>query len=118
MGVLKEIISLYKYNSVRACGEVLAQMVAECVQIPRDAVIVPLPTIGRHIRERGLDHTAHLAKHLALLFGCKMRRILVRNNNCTQVGASLTERRAQAKTAYTLKKDVDRLQNYYLVDDV
>ena len=93
-------------------------MVAECVQIPRDAVIVPLPTIGRHIRERGFDHTAHLARHLARLFGCRARRILVRNNNCTQVGASLMERQVQAKTAYALKKDVDRLQSYYLVDDV
>ncbi len=29
-----------------------------------EVVVVPLPTIGRHVRERGLDHTAILAKEV------------------------------------------------------
>ena len=116
--ILKKLISDYKYNSVRSCGAILAQMVAECIKMPHDAKIVPLPTISKHIRERGFDHTKCLAKQLARLTGCSVAQILQRNNNCTQVGASQVERQEQAKTAYTLKKDVDRSKNYYLLDDV
>ena len=55
--MLKKLINNYKYNSVRSCGEVMAEMVADCVLLPDDVILVPLPTIGRHIRERGFDHT-------------------------------------------------------------
>lgn len=116
--MLKEIVSMYKYDSVRSCGEVLAQMVVECAKIPRDAILVPLPTISKHIRERGFDHAKNLAKQIARLVGCKTSQILLRNNNCTQVGASQEKRQEQAKTAYVLKKNVDRSKNYYLLDDV
>ena len=68
MGALKSLINNYKYNSVRACGDALAELLAECINI-ESAVVVPLPTIGKHVRERGFDHTKLLARKLVRLKG-------------------------------------------------
>lgn len=67
-GALKSLINNYKYNSVRACGDALAELLAECINI-ESAVVVPLPTIGKHVRERGFDHTKLLARKLVRLKG-------------------------------------------------
>ncbi len=61
-GLLKQLVSLYKYEGVRACGAELAKLFAQkykCIQ--EDVVLVPLPTIRKHIRERGFDHVYDIA---------------------------------------------------------
>ena len=75
--------------------------------------LVPLPTINRHIRERGFDHIGLVCRKT----GLPTEYALVRNKNTVQVGASLEQRREQAKTAYLLK-NVDVNKNYILIDDV
>lgn len=103
---------------MRACGELLAELVRECVKVPRGAILVPLPTIGRHIRERGFDHTKLLAKHLARNTSLKTAMVLMRSNNTTQVGANEKMRKIQAEMAYHVRKQVDINGDYILVDDV
>lgn len=78
-----------------------------------DYTLVPLPTINRHIRERGFDHIGLICKKT----GLPVERALVRNKNTVQVGASLEQRREQAKQAYLLNS-VNLNKNYLLVDDV
>ena len=80
--------------------------------------IVPLPTISKHIRERGFDHMRCLAKNVATISGAHMSELLIRNNNTVQVGASAEKRAEQAKTAYILKDNIDRDADYLLIDDV
>ena len=63
-GTLKALINAYKYKSVRACSVALAELLAEFIDVEK-AAIVPLPTIGKHVRDRGFDHTAILARKLA-----------------------------------------------------
>ena len=75
--------------------------------------LVPLPTINRHIRERGFDHIGLICKKT----GLPVERVLLRNKNTVQVGASLEQRREQAKQAYLLGS-VDLNKKYLLVDDV
>lgn len=81
-------------------------------------LVVPLPTIERHIRERGFDHIDLLVKKFVRLNACRRSRALIRGNNAVQVGASEEKRIEQAKTAYIPKNDIDRDANYLLVDDV
>ena len=75
--------------------------------------MVPLPTIRKHIRERGFDHIALICKRL----GLPIERALIRAANSVQVGANNERRREQAALAYKAGV-VDGAKNYLLVDDV
>lgn len=84
-------------------------------------IIIPLPTISRHVRERGFDHTFELAKCLAKLRpGWRQQRILVRANDTVQVGAPESVRLTQAKHAFKInpKYQLDKDTTYILIDDV
>lgn len=124
-GVLKKLVSEFKYESVRAVGEVLAEMLDETIPdlsavLPEGAevVVVPLPTIGKHVRKRGLDHTLILARKLAKMRGWKCERVLERAVDTVQVGAKAKERQEQAKRAYEVSREVDSKKYYLLLDDV
>ena len=110
-GLLRRLIEIYKYNSVRAASFELAELLAGLVG--DGWVLVPLPTIRRHIRERGFDHVGLICEKTGLL----MERALIRENNCVQVGADMETRRRQAAEAYRAV-DVDANRRYLLVDDV
>lgn len=114
----------YKYKSIRKTAEVLAELMDAA--IPKDfgsfqsssVVVVPLPTITRHIRERGFDHTLLLAKKLARRRGWKVERVISRVNRTVQVGADEETRKRQAKSAYEVSARLDDLKTYLLLDDV
>ncbi len=145
-GALSKLVSEYKYKSVRACGEVLAGLLDAVIPegalevsedvlevssgtsgVPaegvgdlgrRKVVVVPLPTIGRHVRDRGVDHTWQLAKKLARRRGWRCERILGRKNDTVQVGAKMKERQEQAARAYEVCGVIDEVMTYVLLDDV
>lgn len=120
-GLLAELIKEYKYGPVWAIGGVLAEFLA--VAIPcykEEVIIVPLPTIGRHIRERGFDHMWLMGRRLAKIKGWRCERILGRRNATVQVGADKEQRKEQAEVAYELKRkrSLEVEKRYLLVDDV
>lgn len=124
-GALRKLVSEFKYESVRAAGEVLVEMLDEVVPdfakiLPEGAevVVVPLPTIGRHVRQRGLDHTLVLARKLAKRRGWRCEKVLTRAADTVQVGAKAKERREQAERAYEVVRPVDTEKYYLLLDDV
>ena len=82
-------------------------------------VIVPLPTIRKHIRERGFDHTKRIAKEFGKRRGLLVSEVLLRVNKTVQVGADEETREKQAAEAYAVdmeKFDADK--TYLLLDDV
>ena len=109
------------------CG-VLRKVETEIKEI-RQIVLVPLPTIRKHIRERGFDHTLRLCFELENFlqkrlddFGIsvKYQSLLVRKNKTVQVGKEKKERVKQAEKAYGIREGVE-IENktlYILVDDV
>lgn len=121
-GVLEKLVEEYKYQSVRAMGPVLAELLNEV--IPKDfgenekIVIVPLPTIGKHVRERGLDHTLKIAKGLARMRGWECQKVLARAMDTVQVGTKAAERKEQAEKAYEVQGRIDKTCKYLLLDDV
>lgn len=122
-GVLARLIKDYKYRSVRAAGEVLAEILDEAIGEAMEleakrVVIVPLPTIGRHIRERGLDHTWDLAKRLAKRRGWKCQRVLGRKADTVQVGATRKQREEQAARSYEVVAKISPDATYLLLDDI
>lgn len=145
-GVLAKLTKEYKYKSLRAAGEVLADLVVARMGDElengsmngldgsggdsndgfegnfggdsRGIVVVPLPTIGKHIRQRGFDHTADLAKKIAARKGWEYEELLGRATSTVQVGASMEKRKEQAERTYYVKRQVENGKMYVLVDDV
>lgn len=142
-GLLRDLVEEYKYQSIRATAPVLADFLdatlpdnlgttsntpASCAPKTSDSTtslspvtIVPLPTIPRHIRERGFDHTLLLAKKLSKKRqNFSVESLLIRQESTVQVGANEQTRKKQARSAYALKKDAKLSPNttYLLLDDV
>ena len=126
-----ERIKLDDRSSVKS-GDVLVEtskMMDTEIQEIRKIVLVPLPTIRKHIRERGFDHTLRLCfelenflqKRLAKL-GMKVEYedLLVRKNKTVQVGKEKKERVKQAEKAYGIREGIkiESKTLYILVDDV
>ena len=120
--LLDNLIHTYKYDSVRALSKIFAELLDQILpqDLPQNTCIVPLPTSTKHIRERSLDHTLLIAKHLAKLRHFQVRPILERNKNTVQVGASRTTRLAQATDAYIINHNFkpDSNTTYLLLDDI
>lgn len=122
-GSLAKAISEYKYQSVRALGRFLGELLLETM--PEDlgveaekVIVVPLPTIGKHVRQRGLDHTKNLAKRLAKARGWNWEKILTRATDTVQVGKAAEERKEQAAKTYQIAGRVEADKTYVLLDDV
>lgn len=121
-GVLMKLTEDYKYKSIRKTAEVLAELMSYAIPkdfgVDEDVIVIPLPTIARHIRERGFDHTRLLAKKLAECRGWKMKTPIFRINKTVQVGADEKTRKAQAGKAYMVSGKMDSSKMYLLIDDV
>lgn len=134
-GWFERMVRDFKYKGRRDYGEFLAEklggvILGEVKRIEiRKIVLVPLPTIRKHIRERGFDHTLRLCfelenflqKRLAKL-GMKVEYedLLVRKNKTVQVGKEKIERMKQAEKAYGIREGIkiESKTLYVLVDDV
>lgn len=109
----------FKFFGVRKLGKVLAEILDEFLpDFSQDVSIVPIPTIRRHVRERGLDHTYVVVKELAKIRGWKVEKLLMRKNNTVQLGANAKTRRLQAKGAYEFSGKIDENRIYVLFDDI
>ncbi len=109
----------YKFFGVRKLGTALAEILDEFLpDFNGDVVVVPLPTIRKHVRERGIDHTYLVAKKLAKIRSWKVQRLLIRKNNTVQIGADETLRRKQAKEAFLFQGEIDEKKTYLLFDDI
>ena len=119
-GLLADIVQSYKYNSIRALSFPLAEIIAHALpSFSLPSSIVPLPTIPKHIRIRGFDHTSLMAKQLSKITNYPVSPILSRAKNTVQVGTSHAKRSQQAREAYTLSgATIDPSVNYILLDDV
>ena len=95
----------------------------------RKIVLVPLPTIRKHIRERGFDHTLRLCFELENFLQKRLEKLgikveyedlLVRKNKTVQVGKEKKERMKQAEKAYGIRDGmkIESKTLYILVDDV
>jgi competence protein ComFC len=117
-GALQELIDRYKFERVREVHKVAADLLAAILpDLPDNVVIVPVPTISAHIRERGYDHTLLVARSLGRQLHLPVARPLVRATQTKQREASRSVRTAQAKQAF-MAKDIDKTACYLLLDDV
>lgn len=116
---LAKVINAYKFERVKSAYHQLAELLAERMpKLPPETIIVPVPTIHSHIRQRGYDHTQLIARQLAKNLGLEYKHLLERQTNTKQRGANRSERFMQAKSAFALRGEISPTVTYLIVDDV
>ncbi len=120
---LSILIHDLKYYSNRSIKNPLAELLDSILpKYHGKIIVVPLPTINKHIRARGLDHTLLIAKKLTKLRGenYQVQKLLLREKDTVQVGTDKKTRILQAEDAYKLnsKFKLNPKATYLLLDDV
>jgi len=120
-GTLKKLVGNYKYFSRRASAAVIAKLLGQVLPAAdlADLTVVPLPTIPKHIRERGFDHMKLVARALARRRGLMCEPdLLRRTDNISQHSAGLSQRRKQAATAFRINLRRSMSPKILLIDDI
>jgi ComF family protein len=119
-GTLKRLVGDFKFNSERGQARVIADLLDAVLPIlPDGTVIIPIPTIAPHVRQRGFGHTELVAR---LLAGQRHMRydshLLLRATNTVQHGLRAAQRRKQAAKAFTVNGHRTVPAEILLLDDI
>lgn len=118
-GALERLIDCFKFEYAEAAHIPLGDIVlATLPRLPRDTVVVPVPTVPTHVRQRGYDHTLLLARYVAKRYDVRLEPVLRRRTTTVQRGADRKTRIAQAKEAFAVKGALREDVPYLLIDDV
>jgi ComF family protein len=113
------LINRFKFDRARSAYKPLAHLMAAALpQLPADAIIVPIPTIAPHVRQRGYDQVELIAKELAKLKSCSYRSLLIRRTNTVQRGTARARRQKQAREAFACRQKLNPKSTYLIIDDV
>jgi ComF family protein len=116
---LRRLIDGYKFHYERSAYHPLTSLLLECVdQLPGNAIIIPVPTVASHIRQRGYDHMRLIAREFARQRGLTYKPLVQRVTATTQRGASRSVRITQAKQAFKVSQKLSKTTPYVLIDDV
>ncbi|MCL2037516.1 hypothetical protein FWG95_00695 [Candidatus Saccharibacteria bacterium] len=117
---LRRLVGDYKYNSERAAAKIVARLLDKRLPtLPIDTVIVPIPTISSHVRQRGFDHMKLVAKELSKQRGLKcMPRLLLRQTNTVQHKLGSKARIAAAEQVFAINPRAKIPNAILLLDDI
>jgi len=116
---LQQLINDYKFSNARSAYKPLTALLHDRLpELPADTVIIPIPTVGSHIRQRGYDHMLLIARRLGKLRGLPVSTALRRATSTKQRDASRSQRIAQAKAAFSVAAPLSKDKTYLLIDDV
>ncbi len=116
---LELLIDRYKFYRLKSAAESLALMLAEILPVlPSGTVVVPVPTIRRHVRQRGYDHVELLARRVARLKHVEYRSHIHRKTQAVQHNSTRAERIKQAKIAFGVDDTLDPTVPYLVIDDI
>lgn len=117
--VLEQLIDALKFRRVKSSAWTLADLVDRRLpSLPSGTVLVPIPTLRRHVRQRGYDHCLLIAKNLAKLRLAQVDSVLKRRSSTIQRGMNKKDRMNQAKESFICSKRLNPNVTYLLVDDV
>lgn len=101
--VLKALIDSLKFQHTKAAAYSAATLLDKSLpQLPSSTVIVPIPTLASHIRQRGYDQTLLIAEHFAKIRSLTTQRVLVRSNKATQHLLNRGDRLKESTNAFTV----------------
>lgn len=115
---LKKIIDDYKFNQVFTGLNTSAKILHSTLpDLPEGIIITNIPTIQKHIRQRGYDHTKQIAKRLAKIRKLKYQEVLSRKDSLVQHQASRKQRIQQVEGIFQAK-NIQKSKIYLLIDDI
>lgn len=123
-GAGRDLIKIYKFGHQRAAGDSLADFMVETLNRlnPLGLVnytVVPVPTATSRVRQRGFDHSTHLARTIARKLNARHLSALARTGQTRQVGAERAIRLKQPAGNYFVRSpNLVVGQNILLIDDV
>ncbi len=118
-GPLMAVIDGLKFDHVKAAAGTLAELLDDRLPLlPQGTIVVPVPTIPSHIRQRGYDHTLLIARLFAKQRNLPLKQPLIRLDRKVQRGRSKKERLEQARAAFSCPGRLDEAPVYLLIDDV
>jgi ComF family protein len=116
---IQRLIDSYKFSYQLTAYRSLADLLHDGLpELPSGVVVVPIPTVSSHIRQRGYDHTRLIARHFATKRHLAVAQPLIRATNSRQRGANARQRATQAKAAFVCHEQLDPEKTYLLIDDV
>jgi ComF family protein len=118
-GQVKQLIHDFKFERKQAAAEPIAQLMSESLPyLPKETIVVHIPTASRRVRVRGYDHAELLAKALATKLGLRHQTLLRRVTQTRQVGAKREERLKQMESAFLVVEGIPKRSQVLLVDDL
>lgn len=118
-GGLEALINQYKFEYARAAYAPLGDiLLAALPQLPERTIVIPIPTVRSHVRQRGYDHTLLLARYVAERQHLALAKPLMRRTATVQRGATRKVRIMQAKEAFEVRASLEKDIPYLLIDDV
>ncbi len=116
-GGLRELIDRYKFDRARDGARVLARLLDACLPVlPPTTTISYIPTISSHMRQRGYDHMAYIARELAKRRHMPVGARLQRRTALPQRGASKADRLIRQHGAFSVDDAVT--SPVLLIDDI
>lgn len=125
-GELQKMVDEFKLQSKRQNGRPLVQLLANFllskkvfVENRDKIVLIPVPTLSNHIRERGFDHTEMLAKYLSKMLNVQKTQIVQKIEKTSQRGANFKTRQIQAEKSYKfIGERLSQDKIYVILDDI
>lgn len=116
---LETLIDSYKFSRAVAAGDTLGGLIdARLPDIPDNTIVIPIPTIQKHIRQRGYDHALLIARAFARRRSLQVQPLIKRRTQTVQRDAGRTRRIQQAQEAFVCPVVLDPDSTYLIVDDV
>ena len=125
-GELQKIVDEFKFQSKRQNIYYLAKLLSdfllsnsEFISSREKLVLIPVPTLSSHIRERGFNHTEMLAKNLSDMLDVQKIQIVQKIEKTSQRGADFKTRQIQAKKSYKfIGERLSQDKIYVILDDI
>lgn len=116
---LEQLLNDLKFTRTYRAYTSLSQLFDACLpELPTNTTVVPIPTIPKHVRIRGYDHTDLIAGSFSKIRKLKKQQLLRRKTNTVQLGANARLRRLQADCAYECPSRLHSKATYLLLDDI
>lgn len=115
---LRRLIDAYKFQCNKDVARALAHLLdTHLPQLPTDTVLIPVPTIRRHVRQRGYDHAYLICRELGRLRGIPVNQCVKRRGNHIQLGKTKRDRKRQASESFYVDSKLPTA-TYLIIDDV
>lgn len=119
-GAAKDLVHMMKFSYSGEAADLIAEELVHTLPVlTPDTVVVHVPTITNHVRVRGFDHAARMAREVSRRTGLRHSPALGRIGQHRQVGSKRQQRLTSMDTAFRMKQNyMVRGAPVLLVDDV